>query len=120
MNYATLAESYYTAVGQKNMQEAEKYLHPEVQFTGPFATLKGKAAVIEATKNFAAAIKTLKIRAKFGGEGQAMIIYEADFAAPIGKLSSATLVTFDKGLIIGLELFYDSRQVEAKKEEIFS
>jgi hypothetical protein len=41
-----------------------------------------------------------------------MLAYDVDFPLPIGKVSSAMLMTFQDQLILKIELFYDARQVE--------
>ena len=116
----SIAEAYYTSVGEKNIEALEKYLHPDVQFIGPLETMMGKKAVLEATKNFVAVIKALKIRAKFSSDEQTMVVYDADFPAPIGNVRGASLMTFQKGLVTKIELFYDSHLVAQVKDEIFS
>ena len=105
----SLAEAYYTAMGEKNIAILEKYVHPDIQFIAPLAKLKGKEAYIEATKGFMSFFKTLTIQAKFGSEDQAMLAYDVDFPAPIGNVHSAVLLTFHEGLVAKIELFYDAR-----------
>jgi len=62
-NNITAAVAYYTAMGEKNIESLEKYLHQDVQFTGPLAKTSGKEALVEATKKFMTFLKTLKVRA---------------------------------------------------------
>ncbi len=107
-------------MGLKNGDNLEKFLHPDVQFIGPMAVVNGKAAVLEAAKKLIALIEGVTIRAKFGSEDGAMLAYDMIFPAPIGLLRSATLFTFQDGLISKLELFYDSAVMVKKREEIFS
>ncbi len=117
----SIAEAYYTSVGEKNIEALEKYLHADVQFIGPFEKMMGKQAVLEATKNFTAIIEAFKIRAKFSFDDQTMVVYNADFPEPIGSVRGASLMTFQKGLITKIELFYDSHLVQQQvKDEIFS
>jgi len=104
-----IAEAYYTAVGKKDIAGIERYLHPDVQFIGPLAKMTGKEAVLEATKKFSAFFNTLTIRAKFGSGDQAVVVYDLDFPAPIGNLSSAALMTFQGGVVTRIELFFDAR-----------
>ena len=65
------AVAYYKAMNDKNIAGMEKYLHPEVQFIGPLAELKGKQAVLEAAKRFVLLFKNLTIRAQLGAQQQA-------------------------------------------------
>lgn len=115
-----IAESYYRAMEEKNMVQLEKYLHPDVTFIGPLAEVKGKEAVFEAAKGFSSFLKKMTVRAKFGSDTQAMLAYDMECPEPIGTFRAATLMTLDNGLITKLELFYDARLFERKKEEIFS
>lgn len=119
-NCMTLAERYYTFVGEKNAEEVKKFLDQDVEFYGPMATLKGKDKVFAATSNFMNAISSLRIRAKFGNEDQAMLVYDVDMPGIITNFPGASLLRFHNGLIVRIELFYDSKRVLEKKEEIFS
>lgn len=104
----TLAEAYYTAMGDKNIANVEKYLHPNVQFTSPFyARITGKEEVLEAVKGFTNAFTSLVIRAKFGSDNQAMIVYDIDCPMLNRTMSSASLMTFQDNLIVKIELFFD-------------
>lgn len=47
-----IAESYYKAMGDKDLEGIAKYLHPDVQFIAPLAKMTGKNAVLEAVKRF--------------------------------------------------------------------
>lgn len=116
----SIAERYYTLVGQKNIEEIKKLLHDEVEFIGPLASLKGKDAVIGATSNFANAIKSLTIRAKFGEEDEAAIIYSVDMPGISSDFPGVSWVRFHDGLIVRIQLFYDGSKMVEKKEEIFS
>jgi len=119
-NHAARAEEYYKLVGEKNAERIKKFLHPDVEFYGPLATLKGKEAVFEATNNFMNAIKSLTIRAKFGAGDQAMVVYNVDLPRVSKAFPGASLLNFRDGLIVRIELFYDGGRVVEKKEEIFS
>ena len=119
-DYVAIAVDYYTALGKKEFEEIESYLHPEVQFVAPLAKIAGKEVVFEAAKKFTTFFKTLKVRAKFGSGDQAMIVYDLDCPTPLGAFSAAALLTFKEGLIGKIELFYDARPFEKHKDEIFS
>src|ERR1700733_3351968 len=99
--------AYYTALGKKDMVEVEKYLHPEIQFTDPQETVKGKNTVLEAARRFSGIFKALTIREHFGSEDRAMIVYEVEIPGLSKKLQAASLLSFQDGLISKIELFYD-------------
>jgi hypothetical protein len=102
------AEEYYKLIGEKKVEEIKKYLDHDVEFYSPLATLKGKEAIAEATGNFMNAIISLKIRAKFGSEDQAMIIYDVAIPGMANNFPGASLLTFRNNLIVRIELFHDA------------
>jgi hypothetical protein len=114
-----LAEQYYTLVGEKNVEGIKKYLDPNVEFKGPLATLKGQETVIIATSNFINMFNSLRIRAKFGAGDQAMIIYDIDIPGIAKDFPGASLLSFNKGLIVKIELFYDGSRFIEKSKEVF-
>jgi ketosteroid isomerase-like protein len=114
----TIAVAYYTALGEKNIEEVRKYLHPDIQFTDPQEKVVGKEAVLKAAKGFTAIFKTLIIRAKFSSEDQAMVVYDVDIPALTKNLRAASLLSFKEGLISKIDLIYDTRFFAGKKEEI--
>lgn len=119
INNIAIAQAYYTAIGEKNIENAEKYLHPHVQFISPFATITGKEGVLKAVRGFTTIFKSLTIRAKFGSDDQAMLVYDIDCPTINGTFSGASLMTFQDDLIAKVELFYDPRPFEQKKDVIF-
>lgn len=111
-NNVAIAKAFYTAMSEKNIGTMEKYVHPEIQFSAPLAKLKGKEAYLEALKGFMAFFKTLAVRTTFGEGDQAVVVYDVDFPVPVGEVPSVALLTFQEGLIIMVELFYDARSFE--------
>lgn len=112
---SAIAEAYYIAMGQKDIEGVSKYLHPDVSFRAPLAQTQGKAAFLEATKGFMNLFKTTTIRATLGSGDQAAVIYDVDFPAPIGVMHSAAFLTIQEGLISKIELFYDARPFDRMK-----
>lgn len=107
-NNMVKAEEYYKLIGAKNEEGIKKYLDSDVEFYSPLATLKGKEAVAETTAKFMNAFKSLKIRAKFGSEDQAMIVYDVDIPGVADNFPGASLLTFRNDLIVRIELFHDA------------
>lgn len=103
------AVAYYTALGNKDMETVKKCLHPDVQFADPQEKVVGREAVLKAAKGFTAIFKTLTIRAKFGSEDQAMVVYDVDIQGLAKNLQAASLLSFQGGLISKIELIYDTR-----------
>lgn len=114
MKTAEIIGEYYRAMGERDFEKVERLLSSDVQFIGPLAKLKGKEAVIEATKRFTSLFKALNVRAKFGSNNQAMVVYDLDCPEPIGLFSSSALMTFENELITKIELFYDARPFDKR------
>lgn len=112
-NLAT-AIAYYQAMNNKDLSALEKYLHPEVRLIGPLADITGKDAVLGSVKHLIALFNKLIIRAQFGAGDRVMLAYDIEFPAPIGVSRSAVLLTFQNGLIIRYELFFDARPFEKR------
>ncbi|MBX9622032.1 MAG: nuclear transport factor 2 family protein [Alphaproteobacteria bacterium] len=103
-----IANTFYTAFGEKNIEVMEKYLDPDVQLITPLSELQGKEAYLEAVKGFMAFFKALTIRATFGKGDQAIVVYDLECGGDIGKTSGVALMTFQEGLITRNELFHDT------------
>lgn len=86
----------------------KKYLHPDIQFADLQEKVIGREAVLKAAKGFTDIFKTLTIRAEFGSEDRAMIVYEVEIPCLAKNLQAASLLSFREGLISNIELFYDS------------
>jgi len=114
------AVAYYQAMNNKDLSVIEKYLHPDVRLISPMADVRGKDAVFNSVKNFLTVFDKLTIRAQCGNGDQVMLAYDLDCPVPTGLVRGAVLLTFQNGLIIRYELFYDARPFEKKKNEIFS
>lgn len=102
-----LAVEYYTLVGEKKSEEYKQYLHPDVEFSSPMATLKGKEAVYNQTLGFTKVLNALKIRESFGHEDKAVVVYDTDISGVDQSVPSVSLLTFKDGKIVTIELFFD-------------
>ena len=116
----SIARDYYMAMKEKDIQGMKKCLHQDVRLISPLATVDGKKAALVAARKLFSVLNTLTIREEFGSENHVMLALDLVFAAPIGSLAVASLVTFKEGEIIQIELFYDARKLAAKKDEIYS
>lgn len=114
------AVSYYQAMHHKDLAVMEKYLHPEVRLISPLADITGKESVLNSVRHFLPIFNKLTLRAQCGAGDQVMLAYDLDCPVPFGLVRGAVLLTFQEGLIIRYELFYDARPFEKKKDEIFT
>lgn len=108
----SIGVAYYTALGQKDLEEVKKYLHPDIQFSDPQEKVIGREAVLQAAKGFSNIFKALNIRAQFGSSDQAMIVYDVEIPGLSSKLQAASLLSIQDGLISKIELFYDMSRLK--------
>ena len=109
MDKKAIAEAFYMAMSEKNIEALAPHLHPDVHYVAPLADTKGKEAYLEAQTRFSGFFETLTIRASFGSEDQGMVVYDVACPPPVGMIHAATLMTFEQDLISRIELFYDAR-----------
>jgi len=117
---ASLAETFYATMREKNIGALEKYVHPNIELITPLGQQQGKAAYLEALKNFTAFFDKLTIRTKFAERDQALIVIDLECPAPIGKLPTASLMTFQDGLISRIEIFHDTAPFHKVKNDILA
>ncbi len=117
--YIAIAEKYYAHMLSKNFDAMQECLHPDVVLISPLAEISGRDVVVAAAKNLSKILKEIEIRSKFSHRNQVMLAYDFMFPMPIGKLRAAALMDFNDGQISRIELFYDGRPFEQKKDEIF-
>ncbi|MBP7074342.1 MAG: nuclear transport factor 2 family protein [Rhabdochlamydiaceae bacterium] len=112
MDNIAIAEAYYTAWGEKDVSRMEKFLHPDAQLITPLEKnmVLGKESILEKLKKSATLFNALTIRAKFASGDQTMLVIDLDFPVPAGILRTASLMTFQEGLITRIELFFDTKQ----------
>ena len=112
----SIAVAYYTALGKKDLEEVKQYLHSNIHFTDPQEQVVGKEAVLKAAAGFSAIFKSLTIRAQFGSQNQAVIIYDVEIPGFAKPLRAASHLSFQDGLISKIDLIYDTRCFMEKKE----
>ncbi|MGA2650035.1 MAG: nuclear transport factor 2 family protein [Terracidiphilus sp.] len=108
------AVAYYQAMNRKDLAEMSRHLHPDIQLVSPLDSLTGRQAVLDAAQRFLPAVKNIDVRAQFGSEKQAMLVYDMVFNEPLGVCRTAALITFQGDLIVRNELFFDARPFERK------
>ena len=118
-NHIKVVENYYSAMLAKDFEQMTSYLHDNVHFIGPLASMQGKSAVVAAAKNLSQLLGDIHIRSKFSRNHQVMFAYDLTFPEPIGVLRAAVLMDISDHLISKIELFYDGRPFIEKRKEIY-
>ncbi len=113
------AKKYYTLIGEKKIEDVKKFLHPDVKFYGPLATLEGKEAVERSIYNFMKSFSSLTIKAAFGDENEAVVLYDVDIPGISSHFPGASYLTFEDDLIVRIQLYYDGSPFGEMKKNIF-
>ncbi|MFZ4773426.1 MAG: nuclear transport factor 2 family protein [Chlamydiia bacterium] len=108
MSTKGLGLEYYTALGRKDMDAVKKLLHPHIQFSDPQEKVIGRDEVLAAAESFTKIFNALTIYTAFHSEDQAMIVYDVSILGLTKNLRAASLLSFQDGLISGIELIYDT------------
>ena len=107
MGQKHIAELYYTAINDKDVDKASSYFHEEITLKTPMATISSKEKVAEAARNFTKIFDSLIVREVVGNGDRVVVIY--DLNSSIGVISTASLISCKDGLISSIELFYDTK-----------
>lgn len=115
-----IALNYYNAMKTKDFDIMAGYLSEDVCLISPLAEIDGKADVLTAAKNFGGILKDIQIKSSLTNDNQIVLAYDMIVPEPIGKFRAAALMDFKNGRITKIELFYDARPFETKKDENFA
>lgn len=114
-----IAMSYYNAMLDKDFDTLASFLSNDVHLISPLAEIQGKEEVLHAAQNFGGMLLNIQIRSRFSSNTQVMIAYDMTAREPIGTFRAAVLMDFKNKKISKIELFYDARPFERKRDEIF-
>jgi ketosteroid isomerase-like protein len=95
---AALARAFTKAWTGHDMTTAATYVAEDATFDSPAFRLVGKQAYLDALDAFARTVTDARIRAVFGDESQALIMYEATVGGHI--LTCTELLTFRDGKVV--------------------
>jgi hypothetical protein len=104
-----VAETYLTAWQRKDLQAIGEHIRPNVRFKGPMSETTGKEAFLAAAQRIFPILQSLTVRSTFASGSEVVAIYDFNCSEPIGACRTAELITFQDGLISGVELFFDAR-----------
>ncbi|ANL51089.1 NTF2 domain-containing protein (plasmid) [Rhizobium phaseoli] len=104
---ATLARAYAEAIGNKDVDAIIKISADDIVCTSPIGKTTGVAAFRGFQEGFARMIKKLDIRAVYGNETQAVVVYAVE-THPVPHSLVAELLQVKGGKIASTEVIYDA------------
>ncbi len=102
-----VALAFLDAFAAGDEEALAELLDPEVTFTSPRRSLVGKVVVAAEIGGFARAVSALTVRAAFGDDEQALVLYDLA-AGPLGTIRVADRITVRNGRIVADELVFDT------------
>jgi hypothetical protein len=109
MTTAAIAREFTEAWTRGDSDAAGGYLADDVVFDGPLGHVEGKGPYLESLAGLRRSMGVTGVRvvAAYGGDSQALIMYELD-THRFGVLLCAKLLTFREGKIASDRLTFDS------------
>ncbi len=107
-----IAELYYIAMNDKNIDTVSSYFHQDITFKSPTSSLSGKDAVVSAAKEYFNAFNSIKVNEIIGEKDKVAVLCETAFS--IGNMSSISIINCQDNLIKSIELFFDTGFFQSK------
>lgn len=104
---AAIARTYVEAIANKDIDTILEISTDDVACSSPIGKLSGAQAFRGFHEGFARMIKSMTVLAVYGGDDQAVVIYEAD-THPVPHALTVELITISGGKIASTDVIYDS------------
>jgi ketosteroid isomerase-like protein len=104
---AAIARTYVEAIANKDIDTILEVSTEDVACASPIGKLTGAPAFRGFHEGFARMIKSVTVLAVYGGDDQAVVIYEAD-THPVAHALTVELITISGGKIASTDVIYDS------------
>lgn len=101
--------TYLGAWQAKDVGGIAAHLHEDVRFRGPMANLHGRDAVLAACERMFPLLESIDLQRLFVEGDEAVCLYDFKCPAPIGACRTVEHLTFEKGKITAIELYFDPR-----------
>ena len=103
----TVARIYVNAIAGKDIEKILSVSADDIICNSPVGRLEGIAAFRGFHEGFARMIKKVTVRAAFGDDEQAVIVYSAE-THPVPSATTAELIVVKNGKITSTEVIYDA------------
>lgn len=101
------ALAFLSAWAEGDTEVAGRYLAQDVTFESPRASLTGRASVLAAMAEFAAAVRSIDVLAATAEKDTAIVMYDMH-TEPFGTIRAAECCTVVDGLVTSDRLVFDT------------
>jgi SnoaL-like domain len=102
-----VAQTYVNAIANKNVDAILAVSADGVVCTSPMGRTTGTQKFREFHDGFARMIKKITVLAAYGGDEQAVIVYNAE-THPVASAVTAELIKVENGKIVSTDVIYDA------------
>lgn len=117
-NSKILVSDYINAVGQKQFDHLYTLLSDDVEFTGPFRSLRGANEYVAAIRGLGSILLRNDIKRVFVDGNEACVIYDFVTDTEVGIVPSVEWLTLKQGKISDIRLIFDRYRWNEVKEEM--
>lgn len=115
-NLQRLATDYVEAAGASEYERLPVLLHPEIEFQGPYVTLRGAPDYIAALRRIAGVRVRHDLRKTFVEGDDVCVIYDFVTDTPAGAVPMIEWLRFEDGKVRSIRLFFDREQFAPARE----
>lgn len=117
-NLQHLATTYVEAAGAGDYDALPALLDPEIEFRGPYVTLRGAADYISALRRLAGVRVRHDVLKTFVNGEDVCVIYDFVTDTPAGAVPCVEWLTFERGKVRSIRLFFDREQFAPAREAL--
>jgi hypothetical protein len=112
------ATAYVEAVGRNQYERLPELFDPEIEFHGPFVTLRGAADYLTALRRLAAVRLRHDVKRTFVDGDDVCVIYDLVTNTPAGAVPFIEWLTFESGRLRKVQLYFDREQFAPAREAL--
>jgi ketosteroid isomerase-like protein len=113
-----LATGYVEAVGRNDYDALSGLFDPDVEFHGPYVTLRGAGEYLTALRRLAAVRLRHDVRKVFADGNDVCVIYDFVTDTAAGAVPFVEWLTFDRGRLRAIRLYFDREQFAPAREAL--
>lgn len=117
-NLQELATTYVEAVGRGDYDRLPALFDPDLEFRGPYVTLRGAEEYLTALRRLAAVRLRHDVRKTFVAGDDVCVIYDFVTDTVAGAVPFVEWLTFERGRLRAIRLYFDREQFAPAREKL--
>lgn len=117
-NLHGIASAYVEAAGRAQDERLPALLDPDIEFRGPYVTLRGAQQYLAALQRLAPVRLRHDLRKVFVDGQDVCVIYDFVTDTPAGAVPFVEWLKFEGGKVRSIQLFFDREQFAPARETL--